>query len=85
MNPVRREQRNPRLFRPSSKGADHTARDYCYYLTETGMNKNSFLTESYLSMTSGNNCVTLSSLFKTREGNPFILCLDIDNQALRQS
>ncbi len=84
LNPIEREKRNPKLFRPSPKGTDHTAKDYFYYLVEAGMNKTSFLTEPYLSMTSGNNCVTLSSLFRSRGESQYILCLDIDTQALRQ-
>lgn len=84
LNPVQRETRNPRLFRPSPKGADHTAKDYFYYLTEAEMNKTSFLTEPYLSMTTGNNCVTLSSLFRTYEGSQYILCLDIDTESFLQ-
>jgi len=85
LNPIQGEKRNPLLYHPSPKGTDHMARDYCYYLLEGGMNKNSFLTEPYLSMTSGNNCVTLSSLFKNHAGNPYILCLDIDTQTLERS
>jgi EAL domain-containing protein (putative c-di-GMP-specific phosphodiesterase class I) len=84
LQPGQGEKRNHRLFHPSPLGTDHTAKDYCYYLLEAGMNKNSFLTEPYLSMTSGNNCVTLSSLFKNHQENPYILCLDIDTQTLRQ-
>ncbi len=83
LNPTRQETRNPRLFHPSPKGTDHTARDYCYYLTESGTNKTHFLTEPYLSMTSGNNCVTLSSLFRAQDGTAYILCLDINTEALR--
>jgi hypothetical protein len=34
-------------------------------------------------MATGHTCVTLSSLFKTGEGTPYILCLDINTDVLR--
>jgi EAL domain-containing protein (putative c-di-GMP-specific phosphodiesterase class I) len=77
-----RTKRNPVVFRPSPKGSDHTMKDYYYFLLEAGLNKTSYLTEPYLSMASGNSCVTLSSLFKNGNGKRYILCLDINTEAL---
>ncbi len=79
-----RTHRNPVVFKPAAKGADHTLKDYYYFLMESGLNKTSFLTEPYLSMSSGNSCVTLSSVFKNVDRNKYILCLDINTDSLSE-
>jgi EAL domain-containing protein (putative c-di-GMP-specific phosphodiesterase class I) len=79
-----RTQRNAVLFRPSPRGADHTMKDYYYYLVEAGLSKTSYVTEPYLSMASGTSCVTLSSVFKNVNGKRYILCLDINTEALHE-
>jgi EAL domain-containing protein (putative c-di-GMP-specific phosphodiesterase class I) len=79
-----RNHRNPVVFKPTPKGSDHTLKDYYYFLMESGMNKTSFLTEPYLSMASGNSCVTLSSIFKNVDGKKYILCLDINTDMLAE-
>lgn len=75
-------RRRAALFRPSPRGADHTMKDYYYFLMEAGLNKTSYVTEPYLSMASGTSCVTLSSVFKNAGGKRYILCLDINTEAL---
>ncbi len=77
-----RPQRNPVVFRPAPKGSDHTMKDYYYFLMEAGLSKTSYLTEPYLSMASGNSCVTLSSLFTNINGKKYVLCLDINTDSL---
>lgn len=77
-----RTRRNSVVFRPSPKGSDHTMKDYYYFLMEAGLNKTSYVTEPYLSMASGNSCVTLSALFNHTNGKRYILCLDITTKAL---
>ncbi len=77
-----RTHRNPVVFRPAPKGADHRMKDYYYFLMEAGLNKTNYVTEPYLSMASGNSCVTLSSVFKNANGKKYILCLDINTDAL---
>jgi hypothetical protein len=81
-NGVGRRKRNAVLFRPAPQGSDHTMKDYYYYLLEAGLNKTTYVTEPYLSMASGSSCVTLSSLFKFPDGRKYILCLDINTEAL---
>jgi EAL domain-containing protein (putative c-di-GMP-specific phosphodiesterase class I) len=76
-----RHKRNPIIFRPSPKGADHTMKDYFYFLMEAGLSKTSYVTEPYLSMASGTSCVTLSSLFKNANGQRYVLCLDINTDS----
>ena len=77
-----RTKRNPILFKPSTKGANHTMKDYYYFLMEAGLSKTSYVTEPYLSMTSGTSCVTLSSVFKNTDQKRYVLCLDINTEAL---
>jgi hypothetical protein len=77
-----RNKRNPILFRPSPKGSDHTMKDYFYFLMEAGINKTTYVTEPYLSMTSGSSCVTLSSVFQNSDLKRYILCLDINTEVL---
>lgn len=80
-----RSHRNRILFRPAARGADHTMKDYYYFLMEAGLNKTSYLTEPYLSMSSGNSCMTLSSVFTNSDTRQkYILCLDINTEALRE-
>ncbi len=79
-----RTKRNPVVFRPAPKGSDHTMKDYYYFLMEAGLNKTSYVTEPYLSMASGNSCVTLSSVVKNENQKKYILCLDINTDALGQ-
>jgi hypothetical protein len=57
-------------------------KDYFYFLLEAGLNKTSYVTEPYLSMASGNSCVTLSSLFKNADEKRYILCLDVNTESL---
>ena len=75
-------QRNPRLFHPKSKGASHSSRDYFYMLIEGGLTKNTYVTDPYLSLTSGRQCVTFSRLFKDLDGNKNILCADLSAELL---
>ncbi len=77
-----RAKRNPVIFHPAPKGTDHTMKDYFYFLTESGLSKTSYVTEPYLSMASGVSCVTLSSIFKNKNGKRYILCMDIHTEAL---
>ena len=81
-NPLYQSVRNPVMFRPTSAGADHTMKDYYYFLMETDLGKGSFVTKPYLSMASGNVCVTLAALFKDAGQRKHILCIDINTQSL---
>jgi EAL domain-containing protein (putative c-di-GMP-specific phosphodiesterase class I) len=77
-----KSRRNPVMFHPALKGSDHTLKDYFYFLMEADLGKASFVTEPYLSMASGNVCVTLSALFKDSEQKKYILCIDISTEGL---
>ena len=69
-------ERKKLLFQASPKGADHSLREYYYALTGGQENH---LTEPYLSMNSGNLCVTASQLTSDPvHGSAIILCADLN-------
>lgn len=63
------------LFHPARKGADHSAKEYFYLLNDTFIRR--YRTEPYVSLATGNLCMTFSELFKDPAGRPRILCLDV--------
>ena len=64
------------LFQPSLPGSNHSLREYYYALSEE---PGPHVTEPYLSMNSGNLCVTVShALEDPRTGDPRILCVDLN-------
>ncbi len=78
-------RRNNHMFRPASKGEDHTMKDYFYMMIDGGLRKTSFITEPYLSLATGNICITFARLFRNIERNKlFILCTDINTEYLQK-
>ncbi len=70
-------ERRKYLFQPAPKGTDHSLKDYYYSLVYNGLER--YFTEPYISLASGNLCVTAAGLLKDPEGKkPYILCMDID-------
>lgn len=67
--------KNKKIFGPTRKGTEHSSKDYYYLIVNTGLN--SYTTEPYISLASGNLCVTISSLFVGLDGRRFIICVDI--------
>jgi EAL domain-containing protein (putative c-di-GMP-specific phosphodiesterase class I) len=63
------------LFHPARPGADHSMKEYVYLLTDAFVNR--YRTEPYVSLASGNLCVTLSSLYRDNANNTHILCVDV--------
>lgn len=63
------------LFSPSKIYTNQAAKDYYIYLDK---NKKQFVTEPYVSLASGNTCVTISSLRRNLSGKDIILCVDIN-------
>jgi EAL domain-containing protein (putative c-di-GMP-specific phosphodiesterase class I) len=76
--------KNRAIFNPATQGTDHTLRDYFYMLTEGGLRKNTFITDPYISISTGKLCVTFSRLFKDARQKSFILCADINTEYLNQ-
>ena len=69
-------ERKKLLFQPSPKGADHSFREYYYALTGGQENH---VTGPYLSMNSGNLCITASKMAADPlHGQSTILCADLN-------
>lgn len=73
-NPLNPPGQRKLFYRPAKKGTDHSFKDYYYLLVHTCLNK--FTTEPYVSLASGNLCITISSTFKDDKDNGYILCVD---------
>ena len=65
------------IFRPDEKGADQSLKDYFYFIKA---GKTHYTTERYISMASGNWCCTVSSLFRSFNAQPYILCADFSSE-----
>jgi hypothetical protein len=63
------------LFHPARPGADHSMKEYVYLLMDGFMNR--FRTDPYVSLASGNLCLTLSGVFRDAGNNNHILCMDV--------
>ncbi|GBF33081.1 hypothetical protein DCCM_2178 [Desulfocucumis palustris] len=69
--------RNKKLiFSPAKKGAEHSLKDYYYLFINLGYGK--YTTEPYISLASGNLCITVSSFFIDVNNNKYILCIDFN-------
>lgn len=64
------------FFQPAKKGEDHSLKKYYYFLKNMKVTR--YITEPYISLASGNLCITMSNVFKNVEGKKFILCVDIN-------
>ena len=63
------------IFQPAPRGSDHSMKDYYYLLLGLGQSAN--YTEPYISLASGNLCVTVSTWMSNLDGIRSVLCLDI--------
>ncbi len=62
------------LYRPAPRGTDHALREY-YYALSTGLGRH--VTDPYLSLNSGNLCVTYARIMENpMGGGDYILCSD---------
>lgn len=65
------------LFQPAPKATDHSLKDYYYSLVLNGLDR--YFTEPYISLASGNLCVTASGVLRNPANDQqYILCMDID-------
>jgi EAL domain-containing protein (putative c-di-GMP-specific phosphodiesterase class I) len=65
------------LFQPAPRGTDHSLKEYYYGLTYNNLSR--YLTEPYISLASGNLCITFSGILTDpQSGRVHILCADID-------
>ena len=68
--------KNNLIFYSANVGTDHTMDKYYYLLKKANLNK--YVTEPYVSMATGNLCITISKVFKNKENMKFILCVDFN-------
>lgn len=64
------------IFKPAKKGTDHSLKKYYYFLENMGLNK--YITDEYISLASGNLCITISEKFKGTNNKNYILCIDFN-------
>jgi EAL domain-containing protein (putative c-di-GMP-specific phosphodiesterase class I) len=62
------------LFRPSPLGADQSLKQY-FFMLHAGLER--FTSDPYISMASGNFCITMSRYFTTVLGRNYVLCCDL--------
>ncbi len=74
-NPSKLRKRKRFIYEPARIGADHSLKEY-YLPLRAGLPK--FTTQPYISLASGNRCITISAAFKDRDNRSCILCADID-------
>jgi len=68
------------LFEPASLGESLFSREYIYPIVSGIFN--SFITEPYVSLATGNIVITISYLFQHKSGKNFILCVDFKTEDL---
>jgi EAL domain-containing protein (putative c-di-GMP-specific phosphodiesterase class I) len=64
------------IFKPAKKGDDHSLKKYYYFLKNMRLSK--YITEPYISLATGNLCITMSCVFKNIEGKKYIFCVDFN-------
>lgn len=62
------------IYQPAPKGTDHSLKEY-YLPIQAGLAR--YTTDPYISLASGNLCITMSAPFKDKKDHDFILCMDI--------
>jgi len=75
-NPSVPRRDNGILFRPASRGTDHSLKEYYYILLDVELHK--FTTDPYVSLASGNVSRTISTYFRDALSNSiYVLCVDV--------
>ena len=64
------------IFSPAKKGTNHSLKKYYYFLKNMALKK--YVTEPYISLATGNLCITISSVFKGENEKKYILCIDFN-------
>jgi hypothetical protein len=62
------------MFLPATKGADHAYKEYFYSLLDTGLDQ--FITDSYISLATGQPCRTVAMSIPHVSGSQYVLCID---------
>lgn len=64
------------IFHPAAKGTNHSLKKYYYFLKNMALNK--YVTEPYVSLATGNLCITISAIFMASDSKEYILCIDFN-------
>lgn len=67
---------NALVYKPAKKGTDHSLKKYYYFLNNLKLEK--YVTEPYLSLASGNLCITISEKFVGMDNKTYIICIDFN-------
>ena len=74
-NPSCSQRRRTALFGPAPAGGNQSAKDYFMYL---GKNQRHYVTRPYVSVATGNVCVTISNRVSLSSGESYVVCVDIN-------
>jgi hypothetical protein len=64
------------IYKPAKRGDDHSLKKYYYFLKNMKVSK--YFTEPYISLATGNQCMTMSCIFKNIDNKKFIFCVDLN-------
>jgi len=65
------------IFYSAKMGTDHSMEKYYYPLISASLKK--YVTEPYVSLATGNLCITISKVFTNVDNKKYILCMDFNN------
>jgi EAL domain-containing protein (putative c-di-GMP-specific phosphodiesterase class I) len=74
-NPACCQRKRTALFGPAPAGGNQSAKDYFMYL---GKNQRHYVTRPYVSVATGNVCVTISNRVSLSSGESYVVCVDIN-------
>jgi len=72
----RNEVNDNLIFYSASVGSDHSMKKYYYPLVSAGIEK--YITDPYVSLATGDLCITISSVFINKDHTKNILCMDFN-------
>lgn len=62
------------IFYSANTGTEHSMKKYYYHVINAELSK--YITEPYVSLATGNLCITFSKTFKNINNRKYILCID---------
>ncbi len=68
------KERENLIFYSACNGTDHSMKRYYFHIANGKRDK--YMTEPYVSLATGNLCVTFAETFKSAENRKYILCMD---------
>lgn len=76
-NPLNISANKRFIYQPARKGTDHSLKEY-FIPIQAGLEE--CITAPYISLASGNRCITLATRCTCAEGRHYVLCLDVMEQ-----